>query len=186
MLLRSSVLIKNAFNPNCINHIFINKLIFANLEIYQGKTNGLKLKTGKIINSFSSLRSNFDDLSILNFINELLLKCVFIDEYKEVYNSVRKVTVDIEDEIEVNIELGINFEDDVLKDVFSNFISEIVLQDDQFNGFGSYSDSISHDEDVEDEYGNYVRTVDIPDEEWDVEYSYTVNTVGEQTIEITR
>ena len=82
----SSVLIKNAFNPNCINHIFINKLIFANLEIYQGKTNGLKLKTGKIINSFSSLRSNFDDLSILNFISELLIKCVFIDEYKEVYN----------------------------------------------------------------------------------------------------
>lgn len=128
----------------------------------------------------------FDTSSMADDLLEYMKEYSYNDEYKEVYNSVRKVTVDVEDEIEVNIELGINFEDDVLKDVFSNFISEIVLQDDQFNGFGLYSDSISHDEDVEDEYGNYVRTVDIPDEEWDVEYSYTVNTVGEQTIEITR
>ena len=128
----------------------------------------------------------FDTSSMADDLLEYMKEYSYNDEYKEIYNSVRKVTVDVEDEIEVNIELGINFEDDVLKDVFSNFISEIVLQDDQLNGFGSYSDSISNDEDVEDEYGNYVRTVDIPDEEWDVEYSYTVNTVGEQTIEITR
>lgn len=127
-----------------------------------------------------------DTTAIADDLLEYLKEYSYNDEYKEVYNSAERVTVDVDDNISVVIELNKDFDDETLKDVFADFIHEIVLQDDQFNGFGSYIDSMDHDEDIDDEYGNYSRTIDVVDDEWDVEYTYTIETTGEQNIEIKR
>lgn len=128
----------------------------------------------------------FDESSIADDLLEYLKDYSYQDEYKEIYNSVNKVTIDIDDSVTVYLELGKDFDDESIRDAFQDFIKEIVLQDDQFSGFGTYTEFADHDEDVEDEYGNYVRTVDVVDDEWEVEYTYTINVTGEQEIEINR
>ncbi len=142
----------------------------------------------------SEQETGLDSYDIIDSINEIdntkisdsLFKYMknynFDDEYREVYNSVRKVVVDIDyDTCITIIELGKNFDDEVLHDIFDGFTSEVVLEDDSLSGFTTVTQYYSHD--VEDDDG---RTIDIYDGEDEHEIYYKLVAKGEETIEITK
>lgn len=124
-----------------------------------------------------------DDTEVSNELLDYLQSYSDEDEYKSVYNSVRRVIVDSSsyDKINCILELGSDFEDSILQDTFNNFISDVVLEDEQYSGFDSYNEHSTHtvyyddwSDEVEDDYHK------------EVEFTFTVRTEGEQTIEISR
>lgn len=122
-----------------------------------------------------------DDSEVSDNLLKYLKEYNFDDEFREVYNSVRRATVDIDyDKIRCVLELGRTFDREVIDNVFDDFISDVVLEDDCFSGSTTITRTYSHDVDVEDEYGEYERTVDVYDGEDEFEASYRAETVGEQ------
>lgn len=124
-----------------------------------------------------------DDTEVADELLDYLKNYSYDDEYKPVYNAVRRVTVDSSsyDKIKCVIELGTDFDDMTLQDIFSDFISEVVLEDEQYSGFDSYDEHSTHtvyyddwSDEVEDDYHR------------EVEFTFTTRTVGDQTIEIKR
>lgn len=126
--------------------------------------------------------SDIDNTKLTDNLLKYLKNYNFDDEFREVYNAVRKATVDLDyDTCTVILELGHNFEDDILQEVFEDFISEVVLEDDNLSGFTTVTSYFSHDE--EDDEG---RTIDIYDGEEEHEIYYKLIAKGEQSIEITK
>lgn len=127
-----------------------------------------------------------DDTEISDSLLDYLKNYNYEDEYKEVYNSVRRVIVDSSsyDNIKCILELGRDFDDVTLQEVFSNFISDVVLEDEQYSGFDSYDEHSTHTIYYDDEYGTTDEVED--DYHKEVEFTFTTRTVGDQTIEIKR
>ena len=124
-----------------------------------------------------------DDTEVADELLDYLKNYSYDDEYKPVYNAVRRVTIDSSsyDKIKCVIELGTDFDDMTLQDIFSDFISDVVLEDEQYSGFDSYDEHSTHtvyyddwSDEVEDDYHQ------------EVEFTFTTRTVGEQSIEIKR
>lgn len=135
------------------------------------------------VDEFEALEKiEIDDTEVADELLKYLKEYNYEDEYKPVYNSVRRVTVDSSsyDEIECILEFGSDFDDSVLQDIFSDFISEVVLQDDQFSGFGSYTSYSTHTEYYDD------WSDEIEDGSDEIEFTFTTRTIGDQTTEIKR
>lgn len=124
-----------------------------------------------------------DDTEVSDELLDYLKNYSDEDEYKEIYNSVRRVIVDTSsyDRVKCILELGNDFDDNILQDTFNNFISDVVLEDEQYSGFGSYDEISTHtvyyddwSDEVEDDYHK------------EVEFTFTTRTEGEQTIQIDR
>lgn len=135
------------------------------------------------IDEFQALEKiEIDDTEVSNELLNYLKTYSYEDEYKSIYNAVRRVTVDSSsyDKVECILEFGSDFEDSILQDIFSDFISDVVLEDEQFSGFGSYTDYSTHTEYYDD------WSDEVEDGSEEVEFTFTTRTIGEQTIEIKR
>ena len=86
-----SVLIRGAYRKNNMNLFLTNKMVYADFELYQGKVNGLKLKSAQVIDSFSNLYNDYDHISIMMLINEIVRKCIIDIDTEKVYNLLLKL-----------------------------------------------------------------------------------------------
>lgn len=86
----NSILLRGVYRNNNKNLIFTSKLIYGEFEIYEGKTNGYKLKSGKIIDNFSFENDYYKEVA-LNIIDELLIKCLIDIDFKKVLLITLKV-----------------------------------------------------------------------------------------------
>ena len=71
-----SILIRGAYRAKNKNLVFTNPFIYANLEIYEGKTKGYKLKCGTIIETFFDLSPKIDQIIFLNLMIEISNKFI--------------------------------------------------------------------------------------------------------------
>jgi DNA repair protein RecO len=71
-----SVLGRGIFRDDSKNHLFTNKFIYANFDVYKGKVGGYKLRTAKIIKFYTSAISSLDYLVALDYLSEAIIKTI--------------------------------------------------------------------------------------------------------------
>lgn len=71
-----SVLGRGIFKNDNKNHIFTNKFIYANFDLYKGKISGYKLRTANIIKFYPSALESLEYLLALDYLSEIVFKTI--------------------------------------------------------------------------------------------------------------
>jgi len=71
-----SILGRGIYKDDNKNHIFTNKFIYANFDVYKGKVGGYKLRTAKIIKFYPSAIESYEYLLALDYLSEVVYKTI--------------------------------------------------------------------------------------------------------------
>jgi len=83
-----TVLGRSIFKEENKNHMFCNKFIRANFDVYNGKTNGYKLRTAKVLFYYPLYINNFLIFTIYDYLSELINKTIENGDFTFLYNKL--------------------------------------------------------------------------------------------------
>lgn len=72
------------------NTFSVSPYSLSNFELMKTKE-GLSLKTGKLINSYSHAKDNLDTLAVLDFISEITFRLLEDGDYPSLFESIKKI-----------------------------------------------------------------------------------------------
>ena len=132
---------------------------------------------------------DIDDTKIAEELLKYFKSYNYNDEFKDIYNLVNRVDVDFENtSIKVYLTISdITITDEKIKYVFDDFIKDVVLEDDQLNGYKEIDVEPFDSEPYEVGYNGLNDEIEYDSSVISsIEVDYGFSTIGEQKLEIER